>query len=136
MPSSALTFQRVHVIIVRNVTGDNDELHTIVTDHVPSSLSDGPGPDNCGTQVAQPWPNNLADLEEVSLLLHKPGRDCSLWQYCCSVVHDHASCACRHTDALQRTCHSWARTLRVTLPMAEAMAVSRAEVVVWAAAAV
>lgn len=50
-------------------TGDDDELHTIVTDHVPSSLSDGPGPGNCGTQVLQPWPNNLADLELVSALL-------------------------------------------------------------------
>lgn len=44
---------------------DDDELHAIVTDHVSSSALDGTGPGNCGTRVMQPWPNNLADLEQA-----------------------------------------------------------------------
>ena len=87
-------------------TDGDDELQTIVTDHVPSSLSDGPGPGNCGTQVLQPWPNNLADLELVSLwLLALPNYKVQTWCAClratsrASILHQRPSvlpvCGCR-----------------------------------------
>lgn len=43
-------------------------LQTIVTEGVPRGaehLVAGAGPSGTGTTVAHPWPNNLADLEQV-----------------------------------------------------------------------
>lgn len=51
------------------IAGDEGELRAIVTDHASSSALDGTGPGNCGTRVMQPWPNNLADLEQVTLFI-------------------------------------------------------------------
>lgn len=44
-------------------------LQTIVTEGVAAratELGQGSGPNGAGTTVAQPWPNNLADLEQVT----------------------------------------------------------------------